>query len=334
MTVPLVSMEIDLRDFPYMPLDVVRLRDSDLAAVSSGDGFRAAVILWCACWHQVPAASLPEDDRILANLAGFGRAVAEWMKVKEDALRGFIRCDDGRLYHPLIAEKANDAWAAKQRQRARTEAARQAKLNLKNQHLCDDNQEISVTESVTESGNDLSQAPRDRDRERDRDIEDSSSLRSDGARAEKPKSNRGSRLPTDWMPDDAGRALAAELLGNSGARSELAKFRDWAASAAGAKGVKADWNAAWRNWVRKAADDARPRAGPAPRPSGRETFAQFALGNFDDSEFANPIQPLRTAEPSDAGFDGPCVDLSQPSAGGSWEASSVFDFRPRSAFGR
>ena len=96
---------------------------------------------------------------------------------------------------------------------------------------------------------------------------DTNSLRSFG---EKQKSNRGSRLPADWMPDDAGRALAAELLGNSGARSELAKFRDWAASAAGAKGVKADWDAAWRNWVRKASEDAKPRAGP-PRSDPQET---------------------------------------------------------------
>ncbi|WP_236577873.1 YdaU family protein [Burkholderia glumae] len=63
-----------------MPLDVVRLRDSDIAALSSADEFRSAVMLWCASWHQVPAASLPDDDRVLAQLAGYGRVVTEWKR--------------------------------------------------------------------------------------------------------------------------------------------------------------------------------------------------------------------------------------------------------------
>src|SRR5258707_15247488 len=99
---PLVSFDIDLRDFPYMPLDVVRLRDSELAVVLSGEEFRSAVLLWCACWHQVPASSLPDDDRLLASLAGFGRDLKGWKAVRQAALRGFKACSDGRLYHPVI----------------------------------------------------------------------------------------------------------------------------------------------------------------------------------------------------------------------------------------
>lgn len=96
-----------------MPLDVVRLRDSELAIQVSGEEFRCAVLLWCAAWHQIPAASLPDDDKTLASLAGFGRAVGEWEKHKAGALRGWIKCSDGRLYHPVVAEKANESWAAK-----------------------------------------------------------------------------------------------------------------------------------------------------------------------------------------------------------------------------
>lgn len=110
MTAPLVPVEVDLRGLPYMPLDVGRLRDSDLAISASGDEFRAAVLLWCASWNQVPAASLPDDDKILATYAGFGRDLKGWKKVKAGALRGFVRCDDGRLYHPVVAEKALEAW--------------------------------------------------------------------------------------------------------------------------------------------------------------------------------------------------------------------------------
>jgi len=128
---PLTSLDCDLRDFAFMPLDVVRLRDSDLSAVSSGDEFRCAVLLWCASWHQVPAASLPDDDVVLSQFAGYGRVIKEWLKVKEGSLRGWIKCSDGRLYHPVIAEKANEAMAGKIKYRTAKEAERQRKEKSK-----------------------------------------------------------------------------------------------------------------------------------------------------------------------------------------------------------
>lgn len=123
---PLVGSEVDLRDFAYMPLDVVRLRDSDLTAVSTGEGFRAAVLLWCAAWHQVPASSLPNDDRVLGRLAGCGRDCASWTAIKDEAMRGFVECSDGRMYHPIIAEKALEGWIEKIAQR-KSSAAGNAK---------------------------------------------------------------------------------------------------------------------------------------------------------------------------------------------------------------
>jgi hypothetical protein len=126
---PLTPADCDLRDFAFMPLDVVRLRDSDLAVTAEADEFRCAVLLWCASWHQVPAASLPDDDKILAQYAGYGRVVKEWLKVRDGALRGWVKCADGRLYHAVVAEKANEAWIAKLRQRLKTECARIKKHN-------------------------------------------------------------------------------------------------------------------------------------------------------------------------------------------------------------
>jgi hypothetical protein len=111
---PLTPADCDLRDFQYMELDVRRLRDSEFAAGASGEAFRAGVLLWCAAWHQIPAASLPDNDIELANLAGYGRVVKEWKKVRAEALNGFVKCSDGRLYHAVIAEKALAAFKAKE----------------------------------------------------------------------------------------------------------------------------------------------------------------------------------------------------------------------------
>ena len=92
-----------------MPLDVAELSRSSLAAKATGDGFRAAVMLWCAAWQQVPAGSLPDDDDELAWLAGFGRDLRSWKRAKQWALHKFELCTDGRFYHPIICEKAMEA---------------------------------------------------------------------------------------------------------------------------------------------------------------------------------------------------------------------------------
>lgn len=65
---------------------------------------------------------------------------------------------------------------------------------------------------------------------------------------------RGTRLPDDWEPTGPDFAVAAQLLTEAGARAEVEKFRDHWKQQAGAKGVKLDWNAAWRNWFRRAAE--------------------------------------------------------------------------------
>ncbi len=129
---PLTGPDCDLQDFKFMPLDVGRLRDSDLASDETPEACWAAVLLWCASWHQVPAASIPDNDQWLAKQAGYvsrGRIDPTWPKVKEGALRGWIKCADGRLYHPVVAEKAREAWRSKLEQRWRSECGRVKKHN-------------------------------------------------------------------------------------------------------------------------------------------------------------------------------------------------------------
>lgn len=119
---PLVPAEVDIRDFAFMPLDVSRLRDSDLAANETPEACWAAVLLWAASWHQIPAASIPNDDRWIAKQAGYaqrGKIAKEWSDIRSGALRNWVECSDGRLYHPVVAEKALIAWASKQRRMAK-----------------------------------------------------------------------------------------------------------------------------------------------------------------------------------------------------------------------
>lgn len=75
-----------------------------------------------------------------------------------------------------------------------------------------------------------------KEKEREEEIEKDTPLDTRAAGRKK-----GYRLPADWMPKD-----------HIHETYELEKFRDYWASVAGQRGVKLDWDATWRNWVKNA----------------------------------------------------------------------------------
>lgn len=107
---PMTPPDCNLRGLPWMPLETGRLLDSDLFLLSTGDEFKAAVALWCKSWNQIPGGSLPSDERLLEALSGS----RSWKKVRDMAMRGWVKCSDGRLYHPVIADLAVQAWDGRQ----------------------------------------------------------------------------------------------------------------------------------------------------------------------------------------------------------------------------
>lgn len=61
---------------------------------------------------------------------------------------------------------------------------------------------------------------------------------------------RGQRIPASWHPTHVeGLDADTELIAR-----EAAKFRDYWLAQPGAKGVKLDWDATWRNWMRRATE--------------------------------------------------------------------------------
>lgn len=122
---PLVPAHIDLRGYGWMPYYGDRLLRSEFAARVSDAGFRAGHYLWWAAWNGTPAASLPDDDLILARLADFGRDVKAWRKIRDEALHGFVKCSDGRLYHRAQAPLAIEAWDRRVKERVRKQRWRE-----------------------------------------------------------------------------------------------------------------------------------------------------------------------------------------------------------------
>jgi hypothetical protein len=66
---------------------------------------------------------------------------------------------------------------------------------------------------------------------------------------------KGSRLSPDWqLPKDWGLWAIDQGMDELSVRREADRFRDYWIGVAGARGVKLDWLATWRNWVRKASE--------------------------------------------------------------------------------
>ncbi len=289
---PLVPQGTNLRSFPFMPLDVTRLRESDLVAVATGEEFRAAVLLWCAAWHQIPAGSLPDDDKTLAYLGGFGRNTDGWSKCRAAAMRGFVLCNDSRFYHPVICEKVLEALA-------RIEAGRTgAKSRWQKKKL--DNSGRNA--SREQSGRNAKAMPHggnatDKDTDKDTDKVPPQERKPPLGAKERTlplQSNRGTRLPEDWtLPDEWRKWATDQNLGNLASLSlEGDRFRDYWWAKAGKDATKRDWFATWRNWTRRAAEMAKqhsPTTSTVDKPSPH-ALAQWRQAKTKAQEEAEEAQ--------------------------------------------
>lgn len=301
---PLTPPDCDLRGMEWMPLHGHKLYGSDFDAIASDAEYRAAQRLWWAAWQQqVPAASLPDDDRVLAHVAGYQRDPKGWAKVRDVALHAFVKCSDGRLYHRFLAPEAVTAWEMrrdsieekenmKERQRRHREHRREMFETLRERGidvawnvtteklkelLSQDFSHAVTEESRTCHGDshapDTAKTGQDRtgqDNLRKKEREESpSSLRSEATPssddAVRRLDKRGSRLPADWQPGETGMSYALCHLRPDKIHDEIEKFRNYWHAKAGRDATKLDWNATWRNWVLTAKQHT-----PTPRETAKK----------------------------------------------------------------
>lgn len=119
------------------------------------------------------------------------------------------------------------------------------------------------------------------------------------------KATKGARLPSDFMPTEAMRAWFVgegfhQILGSEGSRREHESFVDYWISKPGAAGVKLDWVATWRNWMRKAASRA-PRQTVGSRMTSQDRFQQTlaagaSLAQRDAERAAQGLPPVSFEE--------------------------------------
>ncbi|WP_193188834.1 DUF1376 domain-containing protein [Nisaea sediminum] len=267
--------DVDLRDLAWMALDTQRLLKSDFAITATGDEFRAAMFLWCEAWHQVPAASLPDDDAVLASLAGYGRAVGEWLKVREKALHGFMKGPGGRLYHPVICEKVKEALSFQ----SVTESKRTLSRNSSRRYREKLKREAEAAAAGGNSAGGGDSASPDRHASASRDGHGDVTVTPGDAltipnptepspplsppRKARGRKTRGEELPEGWKPDAEAVAYARRL--GLDPDREVEKFTNHIRGACGGRAISPDWNGRFRSWCDKAPGR---REGAAPSGTG------------------------------------------------------------------
>ena len=91
---------------PFPPKDVFL----QMLGQVSAEGFRAAAMLMFGAWQQKPCGTLPKSDEELSQIANYGWSTEGWLQVKEEALRGWVVCADGRMHHPGLARIVLEMW--------------------------------------------------------------------------------------------------------------------------------------------------------------------------------------------------------------------------------
>ena len=258
---PLTPPECDLRDFAFMPIDISRLFGSRFHANANDTEWRVGVTLWLKSFHQVPCGSIPDDDVALCRLAELGRDIKSWKKVKSVAMHGWIKCSDGRWYHPVVCEKAIEGWNRKLVQRKRSKKANEARWRASNEdakrnppskkkesNKDDTNHPASIPEGIPvgmqnhPKGQGQGQGQGQREGEEKKET----SLREAKKATAEPV---GSRLPLDWSPGPDGVAFARNHGLNPEATAQ--EFRDYWHAKPGKDGRKLNWDSTWRNWCRR-----------------------------------------------------------------------------------
>lgn len=271
---PLTPADCDLRDFARIMIDITRLFGSSFNAKASRNPLAWMIghKLWYRSWHQVPAASLPNDDDELCYLAELGFDRVTWDNARELAMHGWIMCSDGRLYHPVVAEAALISWEAKLKKRHLTYCASIRKHNERhpNDKLETPNyqqwQALGRPERVTQVSR-VTPPTKSRSSHAKSPSKGQGQGQGQGGTNITPTGSgaaeRGTRLPDDFVMPEEWKPYALDK-GHSSAviEREAEKFTLHWQSETGRSASKRNWKAAWQKWVLNITAERGSRNGP------------------------------------------------------------------------
>jgi hypothetical protein len=251
--------------------------------------------LWCWCLDNAPDGLLPESRRIIAR-------GAMWIGDPECFVNALLAAEFIRIDNAGRMEIANwSEYGGKLAERRRENAAKQARYRERLKGGTDTSPSPNQNVTVTSPSRNLLEKRREEKR-----TEQETRSSSEDAPEKKPPRSKPSRMVPDWEPNpvpyDKFPFSSTEL------NRQLDLFRDHFLSNGEAK---ADWNAAWRNWLRRAPTFDRK---PAVLNGARDKFTRsgqklltsadlrrMALGESDEEQRDPSLvvdSQFRVAEPA------------------------------------
>jgi len=233
--------------------------------------------------HYWSKGGLPSDDRLLARIARMSDR--EW-KAESGILAEFF---DEDWRHPRI-EKELEKARTKSEKRAEAGARGGDAKSLKN-----NGGDVAIATILLQQKDDFAVASSSEPEKEKKEHPSPPSV------VRPPQKSRGEFLSAEWGPCIEGRRMAiAELGSRESALRELQRFRNYWFGKSGADGRKRDWDATWRNWIMKAADDGK-RNGNHQRQHRPPSGADNVLTALD--ELFGGGSDGGGGAPSLAGFD-------------------------------
>jgi len=213
--------------------DYERIEQSDTWAIATPEQRPWLLMLWLISWRQVPVASLPNDDRLIA--ARIGMPVQQFTDWREILLSGWQLATDGRMYHETLTQHALRMAEKRVKDRSRVAAYRARLLQSSDdvtRYTPVSNADVRVSSTPSPSPS----------------LTPTEESKAD-ARKSRP-TDRGTRLPDDWKPSEQDVIFCVHEKPYLDPKAVAARFADHWHAQPGLKGRKTDWSATWRNWVR------------------------------------------------------------------------------------
>lgn len=259
-------------------LDVQRMQNSDSWAVCPAEIRPWMMMSWVISWVQRPCGSLPGDDELIAAKLGCS---PEFLQVhRKSILRGWVRHADGRLYHPVVTEEVLKMVQSRDKWRTKKQGQRESKQGVTGNVPGDTQGTLGgvPVESPLSPSPSPSLSPSQKQEEQP----------SPPAHEEKKPKARGARLQLDAAPKDW-IDFCVENRPDLSPSDTWDRFRDYWIAQPGQKGVKTDWLATWRNWVRSEKQGSNRHDASRKSPS----TAIHAAHSFDGRHYVGtPVEDI------------------------------------------
>jgi uncharacterized protein YdaU (DUF1376 family) len=220
--------------YPFYPSDF-EAKTSHLTLEEDGAYNRLLRLIW-----MTPGCSIPDDPAWIARRLRVDRETFD--RVVAPIIAEFFRKARKRIYSPRLSREFESAKVTHELRVSSGKKGGRPRKPLENN---------TADESRAKAG------PKQPEPEPE-------PVKETEANASEKKSPRGSRLPADWrLPKAWGEWAVSEGMAEPAVRRQAERFRDYWVGKAGKDAAKLDWEATWRNWVRKHLDESRTGARPS-----------------------------------------------------------------------